>query len=180
MRFSFYLRLCINVLFGRYYYIFSLVDVHLYFFRVIPHLNLLLSLTVKCCVCVKRITLGSCLYFSASRVEDFRIVNRYSWFWKSLNMADRGCGFSFCWGFHKIYDHQIRQADTPRAVDSNETNQAGADGVIMSRSRDKLKTLYSTTRKPISTKLGNLPWWTPAHKVTLPFDHVAVESHLTN
>ena len=38
--------------------------------------------------------------------------------------------------------HQIWQADTSTGFDSNETNQAGAGDLIMSRSREKLKTLY--------------------------------------
>ena len=42
--------------------------------------------------------------------------------------------------FHKTYDHQIWQAGTPREIDSNETNQAGADDIITSRSYDQLKT----------------------------------------
>ena len=39
------------------------------------------------------------------------------------------------------YDHQIWQADAPTAFDSNETNPTGGGDVIMSRSRDKLKSL---------------------------------------
>ena len=62
----------------------------------------------SCCVYVKRITLCNYLYssspssscFSDSRIRDFGIVRRYSWFWKSLNMADRGGEFSF---FQDIY-----------------------------------------------------------------------------
>ena len=42
--------------------------------------------------------------------------------------------------FHKTYDHQIWQAGTSIAFDSNETNQIGACVVITSRSWDKLKT----------------------------------------
>lgn len=38
------------------------------------------------------------------------------------------------------YDHQIWHGDTAGEGDLNEINQAGAAGVIMSRSRDKLKT----------------------------------------
>ena len=40
------------------------------------------------------------------------------------------------------YDHQIWQGDTAGEGDLNEINQAGAAGVIMSRSRDKLKPFY--------------------------------------
>ena len=106
------------------------------------------------CVCVKRKMLCNCLCccysscFSASRVWDFRIVNQYSWFWKSLNMADRSCEFSFfarysCknwyknWylHFHKTYDQQIWRTDTSRGFDSNETNQDGFGDVITSVSR---------------------------------------------
>ena len=62
----------------------------------------------SCCVYVKRITLCNYLYsyspssswFSDSRIRDFGIVNRYSWFWKSLNMADWGGELRF---FQDIY-----------------------------------------------------------------------------
>ena len=51
------------------------------------------------CVSMKRIILCNCLcsssHFFASRVRDFGIINRYSWFWKSLKMSGRGSEFSF-------------------------------------------------------------------------------------
>ena len=40
----------------------------------------------------------------------------------------------------KTYNQQIWQTGTARGVDSNETNQAGAGEVTLSRSCDKLKT----------------------------------------
>ena len=88
------------------------------------------------CFCVKLKTLCNCLCssssrFSASRVRDYWIVNRYSWFWKFVNMADLGGELSFvhgknwykkwCLHFHKTYDYQISQAGTSRGFDSNET-----------------------------------------------------------
>ena len=57
--------------------------------------------------CVKRITLCNCRCsysyspFSASRVSDFRIVDRTPEFWKSLNMAEGDGEFSFFRGIHK-------------------------------------------------------------------------------
>ena len=70
-------------------------------------------------------------------------------------MADRGGGFRFLlrhscknwyknWyiHFYKTYEHQICQATTFTGFDSNETNQAVAGDVIISRSCDKLKRLY--------------------------------------
>lgn len=74
--------------------------------------------------------------FSVSRVVDFRIVNRYCWLWKFLNMANQGRKFSIFRGnhekidirigislFHKAYDHQIWQSSTSIRTDSNKTNQ---------------------------------------------------------
>ena len=55
------------------------------------------------------------------------------------------------WYLHsyETFDHQIWQSGTSTRLDSNETNQAGADdNVFMSKSRDKLKTLQP-----------NLAWW---------------------
>ena len=53
---------------------------------------------------------------------NFRIVDLYSWFWKSV--------------FHKIYDHQIWQAGTSRGIDSLETFEASNGDVVTLRSRD--------------------------------------------
>ena len=44
--------------------------------------------------------------------------------------------------FCKTYEHQNWQAGTSTGFDSNEDNEAGADDVITSRLRDKLKALY--------------------------------------
>ena len=93
------------------------------------------------CVSVKHIMLcnnpcSTPSRFSVSRVVDFRIVNRYCWLWKFLNMANQGRKFSiFCGNhekidirieislFHKAYDHQIWQSSTSIRTDSNKTNQ---------------------------------------------------------
>lgn len=93
------------------------------------------------CVSVKHIMLcnnpcSSPSRFSVSRVVDFRIVNRYCWLWKFLNMANQGRKFSIFRGnhekidirigislFHKAYDHQIWQSSTSIRTDSNKTNQ---------------------------------------------------------
>ena len=61
------------------------------------------------CVYLKCLTLRSCLSSSSSRfstscVGNFGIVNRYSWFWISLNMADEGGEFSFSQGIHVSSD----------------------------------------------------------------------------
>ena len=70
-------------------------------------------------------------------------------------MADWGSEFNFFQGIHVIVGliidifisirpmvNQIWQAGTSTEFDSNETNQAGADDVIVSRSREELKRLY--------------------------------------
>ena len=147
-------------MFGHYCYVFRSADVHIYCFPQRPHSDLLLSLIVKCyCVCPKRVTLCNCLCsftsFSGSHIRDFKVVNPYSWFWKSLSIyrtnwwvrifprcSRRNWYENWYLHFHKTYNHQIRQADTSRGVESNETNHAGADGIITSRPRDKIKTLY--------------------------------------
>ena len=107
--------------------------------------------------------------FSASLVRDFGIVKRYSWLWKSLNIADRGSESSFFPRFscknwyrnwylhvHKTYDQQISQEGTSRGVDSNKTNQAYAGDAIMSRSRYELKQYISTTTMSMATKHGRM------------------------
>ena len=51
------------------------------------------------------------------------------------------------------------------------------------RSHDKLKPLYLHYQRAYGHQTwqdGNLPWWTPACKVTLPFDHVVLWDHVTN
>ena len=96
--------------------------------------------------------------FSASCIRNFRIVNRYSWFKKSGNMADRDASSDWVqlflrypcknWyknkylHFYKTYDHQIWQAGTYTGFDPNEANQAGLVDPIMSRSPNKQKILY--------------------------------------
>ena len=49
--------------------------------------------------------------------------------------------------FQKTFDHRIWQAGTSRTVYLNETNQAGASDIIMSRSCDFEKILYSLFNK---------------------------------
>ena len=104
------------------------------FLRACHFLNIPL---IPYCVCVKRITFCNCLcsspwryssHVSASCIRNFRIVNRYSWFKKYRNMADRDCEFSFLkrYPFKNWYKNY----------------QAGANDVITSRSCDKLKTWY--------------------------------------
>ena len=70
-----------------------------------------------------------------------------SWLWKYLKMVVRGGEFRFFWRyscknwykiwylhFDKAYDHQILQLNTSRVADSNETDQADARYVTMSKS----------------------------------------------
>ena len=67
------------------------------------------------CVFEKRITLCNCLcsassrlsHFSASGSRDLGFVNRYSWFWKFLNMVDRVGESSFFRGLHVRSDIRI-------------------------------------------------------------------------
>ena len=52
---------------------------------------------------MKRIRSSSCCScFSATRVQVFGIVNRYSWFWKSYNLTDPADAFSFFQGTHVL------------------------------------------------------------------------------
>ena len=134
------------------------------------------------CVSVKHIMLcnnpcSSPSRFSVSRVVDFRIVNRYCWLWKFLNMANQGRKFSIFRGnhekidirigislFHKAYDHQIWQSSTSIGTDSNKTNQTGADDA---KSGDKRKTLYFHYQRAYGHQTwqkGKLPWWAFTHK----------------
>ena len=53
---------------------------------------------------------------------------------------------------------------------------------ITSKSRDKLKKLYLVYQGAYGHQTwqdGNLPWWTPAHKVTWLFDHVILRDNVT-
>ena len=43
----------------------------------------------------------------SSLFRDFGIVNRYSWFWKSLNMADWGGEYRFFWDIHVRTDKRV-------------------------------------------------------------------------
>ena len=84
--------------------------------------------------------------------------------------------------FYSTYDHQIWQAGTSTGVELNETNQTGAGDLITSRSRNKLKILYLYNHSAYGYQTwqdGILPWCTPAHKVTRPFDYVFLWYHVT-
>ena len=72
------------------------------------------------------------------------------------------------------YDHQIWQAGTSTGIHSSDTNQAGAGDVIMSKSRDKIKTYlnYQSAYGHQTWQDDNLSWWAPAYIVTRPFYHV--------
>ena len=88
-------------------------------------------------------------------------------------MADRGGDFSFFQRIHvrivikrtdisisiRPFDHQIWQAGISTRCDSNETNEAGTGGVIISSSRDKLNTLHLHYQSAYDhqTWQGNLP-----------------------
>ena len=51
------------------------------------------------------------------------------------------------------------------------------------RSPDKLKSIcfhYRSVYGHQTQQNGNLPWWAPAYKVTLPFDHVVLWDYVTN
>ena len=59
--------------------------------------------------------------FSANHIWDFGIANRYSWFWRSLTMADRGGEFSFFQGNHlrtdmSWYLHFLKACDYPGII----------------------------------------------------------------
>ena len=85
--------------------------------------------------------------------------------------------------FHETYDLQIWQAGTSREVHSNETNETGADDVIILISLDKFYTLYLHYESVLghqTGQYGKLPWWVPFHKVTWPFDHVFIRNHVTH
>ena len=85
-------------------------------------------------------------------------------------MVDRGGDFSFFQRIHvrivirrtdisisiRPFDHQIWQAGISTRCDSNETNEAGTGGVIISSSRDKLKTLH--LHYQMTTKLGKVTY----------------------
>ena len=145
------------------------------------------------CVCVKRTTLCNCLYssfshscpFSVSRVRDFGIVNRYSWFSKSLNMADRGGEFCLFQGIHLRTDiridisisiwpstHKIgKQVHLGELIQIRLIKQVLVT-FITSRSYAKLKTFYlhylSAYDQPTWPD-GNFFWRALAHKATWSF-----------
>ena len=67
---------------------------------------------VVCCICGKAIPLYSCLCIFSSRfpgspVRDSGIVNRYSWFWGSVKVGDRGGEFTFFQSIHVRTDIRI-------------------------------------------------------------------------
>ena len=84
-------------------------------------------------------------HFSASCVQDFGIVNRYSRLVICFTLFNRSPHIKTKTIRHmkpicKTYDQQIWQTGTAIEVDSNETNQAGTGDANWSRSHDKLKT----------------------------------------
>ena len=84
-----------SVFFISFYYCFPLS----LFWRLLPR-----GFHLICCFCVKSITIGNCQSFyscfSVSRARVFEIVIQYSWFCKSLNLADWGGELSFFGAIH--------------------------------------------------------------------------------
>ena len=84
-----------SVFFISFYYYFPLS----LFWRLLPR-----GFHLICCFCVKSITIGNCQSsyscFSVSRARVFEIVIQYSWFCKSLNLADWGGELSFFGAIH--------------------------------------------------------------------------------
>ena len=64
--------------------------------------NVLKLITLCNCFCSS--SPASSSRFSASRVWCFGIISQYSWFWKSLNVADWGSEFSFFQAIHVTID----------------------------------------------------------------------------
>ena len=129
------------------------------------------------CVCVKRIMLWNCLYspspsyFSDSRIQNFGNVNRYSWYWKSLNIVDGGGEFSFFQGIQVRSDIgidisiSITPMTTKFDVHLGElTQMRPIKQVLVTSSRqDHVTNHYiSTTAVPMATKLYRIvtnPEW---------------------
>ena len=147
------------------------------------------------CVCVKHIMLCHCVCsssslssfrFSASRVRDFGIVNRYSWFWKSLNMADWGGEFSFIQSINVKNGVRIDISIfiIPMTTELSELVHLG-ELTKMRLIKQLLVILslylyYQTAYDHQIWQDGNLPWWAAAHKFTWPLGHVILRDHLIN
>ena len=72
--------------------------------KIFPRLeNYCIAIT---CV-ILHLSLSSFSCYSASRIRNFGIVNRYSWFGKSVNMADQRGALGFFQGIHAITDITI-------------------------------------------------------------------------
>ena len=113
---------------------------------------------------MKCITLCSCLFsssrFSVSRVQYFGIVNRYSWLWKSVNMASKGYEFSFCGGNHAKID--MIKIDMSICI-SRMTTKFGEEVPLEELTQIKLikqmlvtSLPLSTTRLLMASKLGRI------------------------
>ena len=114
------------------------------------------SPTVRC------ITFSNCLcssspsfpWFSASRIRNLGIVKRYSWFWKSSNMTDRGGEFSFFWGINVRIDIRIDISISIRPMATTFSKQVHLDELTQIRLiKQMLVTLPECLRPP------NLSGW---------------------
>ena len=120
------------------------------------------------CVCIKRVTLCNYLCFCCScccyflpAVWDFGIVNRYSWFWKFLNMADQGSEFSFFWSTHVRIDIRIDISISIRPVTTKVDKQVHLEELTQITLIEQflvimlwLVTSLRHYRMPMATKLG--------------------------
>ena len=85
--------------------------------------------------------LGKCkLLFPISKILQYGVSRR----WVKLfpRYPCNNCYKNWYLHFFKTHDHKIWQAGTSTGVESSGNNQAGADEVITSWSRGKLKALY--------------------------------------
>ena len=71
--------------------------------------------------------------FSASRVRDFGIVNRYPWFWQSLNMANWRDEFCFSRGFHVRVGARTDISISIRPMTTNVGNQVHLEDLTQKR-----------------------------------------------
>ena len=71
--------------------------------------------------------------FSASRVRDFGIVNRYPWFWQSFNMANWRNEFCFFRGIHVRVDARTDISISIRPMTTNVGNQVHLEDLTQKR-----------------------------------------------
>ena len=113
------------------------------------------------CKCL--LSFSSC--FSARCIWNIGIVNQYMWFWKSLNLVNQSCAFSFFWDIHVRINERIYISISIRPMTTKFGKQLHLEELTQVRLMKQVLVMspgqnhvtnenhISTTRVPMATKL---------------------------